>query len=67
MSRCTQPWSEREDATLAKLYPTYGVDVCRERLGRSAAAVYARAFQLGLTSRQPEAKTSSNPPVATRR
>lgn len=67
MSRFSQQWSEREDATLSKLYLSYGVNVCKERLGRSAAAVYARAFQLGLTARQPDAKTPASRAVATRR
>lgn len=50
MSRQARPWSEREDATLAKIYPSAGIAACEERLGRTRAAIYARAFTLGLTS-----------------
>lgn len=52
MSMRAAPWTEREDTTLAKIYPTHGARACKERLGRSVQAVYARAFQLGLTGEQ---------------
>jgi hypothetical protein len=54
MSRPTHPWTEREDATLRKLYPTTTAIEIAVQLGRRASQVYTRADKLGL-KKEPQA------------
>jgi hypothetical protein len=42
-------WSKREEAKLAKIYPTHSVPEVMEIMGRTEGSVTAKAFELGVS------------------
>ena len=46
-----KPWTQTEDATLRRLYPTHSPQVIADHLGRTLASVKSRARKIGATER----------------